>query len=239
MKSIEAQGKTVDQAIEIGLYKLGVTRDQVKIAILEEAGLFSKARVRLSLDTSSEKETELKNLVEEVVKLMGLDLDVYVEEREEDFLVDITGKDASLFIGKHGENLEGFAYLISQITQKENIADNHKRIVVDSDGYKSKREETLKILAQRTAGRVVSTGKSVRLEPMNPAERRIIHTTLADHAKVTTISNGKEPYRFVTVMLKNGVDKRKSKHDERKAQKQEENTFTNIEISTEERADND
>ena len=236
MKSIEAQGKTVDQAIEIGLYKLGVTRDQVKITILEEASLFNKARVRLSLDSSSEKETQLKELVEKVVKLMGLDLDVYVEEREEDFLVDITGTDASLFIGKHGENLEGFAYLISQMGQKENVADG-KRIVVDSAGYKQKREDTLRILANRTAGRVVASGKSIRLEPMNPAEHRIIHTTLADHAKVTTISNGKEPYRYVTVMLKDKVDKRKQKHDNRKAK--EENIFTNIEISSEVRDDND
>ena len=239
MKSIEAQGKTVDQAIEIGLYKLGVTRDQVKIAILEEAGLFNKARVRLSLDESSENETALKELVEKVVNLMGLELDVYVEEREEDFLVDITGTDASLFIGKHGENLEGFAYLISQMAQKENTGDVHKRIVVDSAGYKQKREDNLRILANRTAGRVVSSGRSIRLEPMNPAERRIIHTTLADHAKVTTISNGKEPYRYVTVMLKEGVDKRKQKRNDRRAKQEKDNTFTNIEIQEDLRADND
>jgi len=238
MKSIEAQGKTVDQAIEIGLYKLGASRDQVKISILEEASLFSKARVRLSLNESSENETELKQIAEKIIELMGLELDVYVEEQEDQFLVDVTGKDAAIFIGKHGDNLEGFGYLLNTIAGKKNAGDGRKRIVVDSDGYKSKREETLRLLAVRTAGKVVSTGRNVRLEPMSPAERRIIHTALADHAKVTTVSNGKEPFRYVTVVLKDGADKRKQRHDDRK-KKEEENTFTNIDISSELREDND
>jgi len=239
MKSIETQGKTVDQAIEIGLYKLGKTRDEVKISILEEASLFSKARVRISLNESSENENELKTLAEKIVELMGLELDVYVEEQEDKFLIDITGKDAAIFIGKHGDNLEGFGYLLSTIANKKNAGDNHKRVVVDSDGYKSKREETLKLLAARTAGKVVATGRSVKLEPMSPAERRIIHTALADHAKVTTVSNGKEPFRYVTVVLKNGADKRKQKREERRA-KEQDNSFTNMEVSSvEPRDDND
>lgn len=90
MKSIETQGKTVDQAIELGLYKLGATRDQVKISILEEAGLFNKARVKISLDQASETETEVKTLVEELINKMGLELDITVEEQEDRFLVDAT-----------------------------------------------------------------------------------------------------------------------------------------------------
>mgnify|MGYP003303188191 CR=1 FL=1 len=108
MKSIETQGKTVDQAIEIGLYKLGLTRDDVKIDILEQAGLFNKARVRLSVNTTSEEEAVVKELVEKMISLMGLDLDVYVEEREIDFFVNVTGPDSALFIGKHGDSIEQF-----------------------------------------------------------------------------------------------------------------------------------
>ena len=229
MKSIETQGKTVDQAIEIGLYKLGVTRDQVKISILEQAGLFNKARVRLSLDQSSETETEVKSLVEKLVELMGLNVDVFVEETEESFNVDVTGEDAAIFIGKRGDNLEGFGFLINSIYNKNRKSDEYKRVVVDSDGYKGKREETLKILAARTASRVVSTGRNIKLEPMSANERRIIHSALADHAKVETVSNGKEPYRYITVVLKNAKDKRKQKSEDRKAN--ETAQFTNIEIS--------
>lgn len=235
MKSIETQGKTVDQAIEIGLYKLGVTRDQVKISILEQAGLFNKARVRLSLDASSESESELKTLVEKIASLMGLNVDVFVEETEDNFIVDVTGEDAAIFIGKRGDNLEGFSFLINSIYNKGKKSGEYKRVIVDSDGYKQKREETLKVLAIRTASRVVHSGRSVKLEPMSANERRIIHTALADHAKVETVSNGKEPYRYITVMLKNS-DKRKQKHDDRK--QEESLDLTNIEI-VEPRADND
>ena len=82
MKSIETQGKTVDQAIELGLYKLGVTRDQVQISILEQAGLFNKARVKLTLEQSSEVEQGLKDMVKGLLEAMNLDIDVTVEEQE-------------------------------------------------------------------------------------------------------------------------------------------------------------
>ncbi len=223
MKSIETEGKTVDQAIEIGLYKLGVTRDQVQISIIEQAGLFNKAKVRLSLEQNSESETKIKQLVEQLVKLMGLEVDVYVEEREDCYYVDVTGTDAAIFIGKRGENLEGFGYLVNTIANKGKPSSEFKRVVVDSNGYSNKRQETLKILAARTASKVVATGKSVKLEPMKASERRIIHTALSDHAKVTTVSNGKEPYRYVTVLLKDQIDKRKQKSEARK-EKWAENT---------------
>ena len=87
MKSIEVQGKTVDQAIEIGLYKLEAKREDVKIQILEEASLFSKAKVRLSLATESEKETQVKTLVQEVINAMGLVVDIFVEEKETEFFI--------------------------------------------------------------------------------------------------------------------------------------------------------
>ncbi len=202
MKSIETQGKTVDQAIELGLYKLGVTRDQVKISILEEAGLFNKARVKLSLGTSSETENSLKELVEELISKMGLTLDVTVEEQEEQFLVDITGKDAALVIGKRGESLDAFQFLVNTMYNKGKKHDEYKKVVVDSNNYKTKREDTLKVLAQRTAARAVRENHDIRLEPMNANERRIIHSTLADSAKVETESKGNEPNRYVIIKLK-------------------------------------
>lgn len=230
MKSIETQGKTVDQAIEIGLYKLEAKREDVKITILEEAGLFNKARVRISLNTSSEAEQQLKDVVEKLTKLMGLEVDVFVEEQEENFFVDVTGTDAAIFIGKRGDNLEGFQFLINSIVNNGKKAPEYKRIVIDSDNYKQKREETLKILASRTASKVVATNRSIKLEPMNANERRIIHSALSEHSKVSTVSNGKEPFRYVTVLLKD-TDKRKQKHDQRVAEQTLTTDFTNIEIA--------
>lgn len=203
MKSIETQGKTVDQAIELGLYKLGVTRDQVKISILEEAGLFNKARVKLSLNEASETENSLKTFVEDFLAKMGLSLDVTVEEQEDKFIVDITGKDASLIIGKRGDSLESFQYLVNTIYNKGKKHDEYKRVIIDSNNYKNKRENTLKLLAERTAARAVRENHDIKLEPMNANERRIIHSALSEHHKVETESMGNEPNRYVVVKLKN------------------------------------
>jgi len=208
MKSIETQGKTVDQAIELGLYKLETTRDKVKISILEEAGLFNKARVKITLDEASETETEVKTLVEELVNKMGLELDITVEEQEEQFLVDATGKDAALLIGKRGESLDAFSFLVNNIYNKGKKHEDYKKVVVDSNNYKSKREDTLKILAERMAAKAVRENHDVRMEPMNANERRLIHAALSEHTKVETESFGNEPNRYVVIKLKNKNNKK-------------------------------
>ena len=210
MKSIETQGKTVDQAIEIGLYKLGVTRDDVKIEILEQAGLFNKARVRLSLGSSSEEETKVKELVDKLISLMGLDLNTYVEERENDFFVNVTGDDSAIFIGKHGESIEEFQTVINYIYNKDKPRDEAKRITIDSNKYAERRAETLTNLAKRTAGKVIREHKDFKFEAMNAYERRIIHSAPADHDKVITESYGNEPNRYVVVKLKNNIAHQKN-----------------------------
>lgn len=203
MKSIETQGKTVDQAIELGLYKLGLTRDQVKITILEQAGLFNKARVKLSVGQASEAETELKTLTEELLSKMGLDITVSVEEQEDKFSVEVGGEDSAILIGKRGESLDGFQFLLNALFNKGKKHEDYKRVVVDSNNYKARREDTLKILAERTAARAVRENQDIRLEPMSANERRIIHSALADSDRVETESKGNEPNRYVVIKLKN------------------------------------
>lgn len=215
MKSIETQGKTADQAIEIGLYKLGVTRDDVQIEILEQAGLFNKAKVRLTVNTTSEEEQKIKELVEKIISLMGLELDTYVEEREHDFFVNVTGTDSALFIGKRGDSIEEFQTIVNNIYNKNKPREEIKRITVDSNNYVVKREETLTNLAKRTAGKVIREHKDFKFEAMNSYERRIIHSALAGHDKVITESYGKEPNRYVMVKLKSNISKPKN-YDENK-----------------------
>lgn len=212
MKSIETQGKTVDQAIELGLYKLGLTRDQVKITILEQAGLFNKARVKLSVGESSESETTLKTLAEELLAKMGLEIIVSVEEQEDKFLVEVGGEDAAILIGKRGESMDGFQFLLNALFNKGKKHEEYKRVVVDSNNYKSRREDTLKILAERTAARAVRENQDIRLEPMSANERRIIHAALASSDRVETESKGNEPNRYVVIKLKN--KKKKSEENQ-------------------------
>lgn len=210
MKSIETQGKTVEQAIEIGLYKLEAKREDVTIQVIEQAGLFNKARVRISVGGSSEEETQVKELIEKTISLMGLNLNVYVEEREEEFFVNVTGEDAALFIGKHGDSIEEFQTMINAMFNNQKPREEYKRIIVDSNNYITKRQETLVGLAKRTAGKVVRDKKEFKFEPMNSYERRIIHSALSDNDKVITESYGNEPNRYVVVKLKNNLQKSKN-----------------------------
>jgi len=210
MKSIETQGKTADQAIEIGLYKLGVTRDDVKIEILEQAGLFNKARVRLTIGTSSEEEAAVKELVDKLISLMGLEVETFVEEREKDFYVNVTGEDSAIFIGKHGESIEQFQTVINYIYNKDKSRDEAKHITIDSNKYAERRTETLTNLAKRTAGKVIREHKDFKFEAMNSYERRIIHSALANNDKVITESYGNEPNRCVVVKLKANISRQKN-----------------------------
>ena len=225
MKSIETEGKTVDQAIEIGLYKLGLTRDQVKIAILEQAGLFTKAKVRLSTMDSSPAEDELRVKVEELLKILNINCDVFVEEQEENFVVDITGEDAAIVIGKRGDTLDAFQTLINSMINDKKPSEERKRIKVDSNNYRGRREDTLNILAQRMAAKAIRENRNVRLDPMNAYERRIIHNALNDNNRVETESSGTEPNRYVVIKVKGKTDKRKEKNENRKAEDTEDVTI--------------
>lgn len=136
----------------------------------------------------------------EVTKEMGLELDITAKEGKDVLYVDIQGKDSGTIIGKRGQTLDAIQYLTSLVVNKEQNA--YTRVVVDAENYRAKRERTLELLANRLANKVVKTRRSVRLEPMNPYERKVIHATLQNHPRVTTRSEGQDPYRRVIIELK-------------------------------------
>ena len=197
MKYIETEGKTVEQAIELALYKLDKKREEVTISILDQGGLFSKAKVRVSTGEQSESEKKILKFFEDFIASTGLSCFAAVEEKEDHFLVNLTGKDVGILIGKHGDVLAGIQYLTSIILGK--IDD--KRVVVDSSNYNSRREESLKVLARSAASRAIRENHSVKLEYMNARERRIIHEELSKNGRVSTVSEGVEPKRYVIINL--------------------------------------
>ncbi len=138
--------------------------------------------------------------LKEVTKEMGLDLTVTAKQGKDVLYLDIQGKDSGTIIGKRGQTLDAIQYLTSLVVNKENSA--YTRVVVDAENYRAKREKTLELLAVRLANKVARTRKSVRLEPMNPYERKVIHATLQSHPQVTTRSEGQDPYRRVIIELK-------------------------------------
>ena len=139
------------------------------------------------------------SFLKELTEKMGLNLDITAKTGSSSVYLNINGKDSGTVIGKRGQTLDAIQYLTSLVVNKEN--EKYIRVVVDAENYRAKREKTLEQLANRLADKVVKTKKSVRLEPMNPYERKVIHATLQSNPNVTTKSEGEEPYRRVIIEL--------------------------------------
>ena len=155
-----------------------------------------------------EKPTDLVDLnghvaesfLKEITEKMGLSLKITVQGNDSSIYVEMDGRDSGTIIGKRGQTLDAIQYLTSLVVNKDK--EKYQRVVVDAENYREKRERTLEQLANRLADKVIKSRKSVRLEPMNPYERKVIHATLQSNPKVTTRSEGEEPYRRVIIELK-------------------------------------
>ena len=154
-------------------------------------------------DTSKLEPAEdhpVEQFLRDIANEMGIQLDFSVKTGEDLVYVEITGKDTGTIIGKRGQTLDAVQYLAGIVANKD--SEKYIRVVLDAENYRSKREKTLINLANRLAGKVERTRKSITLEPMNPYERKVIHSTLQDHPKVRTRSEGKDPYRRVIIERK-------------------------------------
>ena len=138
--------------------------------------------------------------LKDVVKEMGLEVDVTAKMGKEALYLNIEGKDSGTIIGKRGQTLDAIQYLVSLVVNKDQS--KYTRVVIDAENYRAKRERTLEALAYRLANKVWKSKRSVRLEPMNPYERKVIHATLQNHPHVITRSEGEDPYRRVIIELK-------------------------------------
>ncbi|MDX9888212.1 MAG: RNA-binding cell elongation regulator Jag/EloR [Anaerovoracaceae bacterium] len=136
----------------------------------------------------------------ETIEAMGLDLQASGMANEEYIFINLAGEDSGTIIGKRGQTLDALQYLTGLVINKNK--ENYTRVVIDSESYRSKREKTLQQLADRLGDKVVKNRRSVKLEPMNPYERKVIHSTLQNNPKVVTRSEGEEPYRRVVIELK-------------------------------------
>jgi spoIIIJ-associated protein len=136
----------------------------------------------------------------EVTEKMGLDVDLRAFENDECVYIEVSGKDSRTVIGKRGQTLDAIQYLTNLVMNK--TQDKYIRVIVDVEGYRSRREKTLEQLAVKLARKVERTGRNVRLEPMNPYERKVIHATLQSNGRISTRSEGEEPYRRVIIERK-------------------------------------
>jgi spoIIIJ-associated protein len=204
---IEFSAKTVEDAITEALVKLGTTSDKLDYKVVEKGstgllGLFNNkpavilARKKFSLEDTAEE------FLSEVLGAMNLqaEIKVVVNEEEKTVEVEINGEDMGILIGKRGQTLDSLQYLTSLVVNKE--TEEYYRVKVDTENYRARRQETLEKLAKNIAAKVKRTRRAVSLEPMNPYERRVIHSTLQNDKYVVTRSDGEEPYRHVVISLK-------------------------------------
>ncbi len=208
MKYIIKSAKTVEIAISEALLELNLNREEVEVEVLEEAknGLFGligtkDATIKVSEIKNIEKLS--KEFLRKIVHTMNLEATIEVKRDKNILNIDIVGIDPEekgIIIGKRGNTLDAMQYLLSISVNKEE--EDYIKVILDIEGYRKKREITLTRLAQKMAQKAIATKVKVKLEPMNPYERRIIHSTLQDYKEITTFSEGNDPYRRVVIELK-------------------------------------
>ena len=206
MEYIEVSAKNVDDAITQASVQLGIPSDELEYEIVEKGstgflGIGSKnavikARRKFSL------EDHVKEFLDSVFNAMNMQVEVLIQINEEEHFIDIDlkGEDMGILIGKRGQTLDSLQYLTSLAINKN--SEQYYKVKVDTENYRKRRKETLENLAKNIAYKVKRTKRPVSLEPMNPFERRIIHSALQNDRYVTTHSEGEEPFRHVVVTLK-------------------------------------
>ena len=206
MKTIEMTGKTVDEALKNALNELKLTKEEVDIEIIDEGskGIFNlignkPARIKITKKKSAIDEVE--KFLTDVLKAMDVKAKINIKEENDIINVNLSGEKMGLIIGYRGETLDSLQYLLSLVVNK-NHNNIYKKVVLDVENYRKKREETLIKVAQKVAYNVRKSKRPYKLEPMNPYERRIIHSTLQEFNDIITYSEGEEPFRRVIISLK-------------------------------------
>lgn len=201
---VEKTAKTVEEAVKLALIELNAREDEVVVDILDEPkkallGLIGgkEARVKVSLKETADRKAI--QFLESVFDKMSIAGKINTSMDGKDLYVSVEGNDMAVLIGRRGQTLDSLQYLVSLVVNKDR--DDYVRVVLDTENYRDKRKETLEKLASRLAYKARKMRKDIILEPMNPYERRIIHSALQGNPYVSTRSEGEEPFRKVIIFL--------------------------------------
>ena len=206
MDFIEVSAKTYDEAVTDALVKLGATSDQVEIEVIDKGssgflGIGAKP-VKIKVTKTLTPETYLIKFLSDIFNAMKLEVEILIQIDEDSRNIDVElkGNDMGVLIGKRGQTLDSLQLLANNAVHKN--FETYYKVKIDTENYRVRRKETLDNLAKNIAYKVKRTKRPVALEPMNPFERRVIHSALQNDRYVTTHSEGEDPYRHVVVTLK-------------------------------------
>src|SRR4030088_1435578 len=192
--SVETTGTTVDEAVEKRFEELEEARENVEVAVLDESP--QEARVRVTVRESYA--VKARQVVAELLYKMGITAQVFIRKVDDPVMIDVTGDNLGLLIGWRGETLRAFQTVVNLILNEGRT--DRRRVVVDVEHYRNRREETVREMALRLAERVRRTGDRILMDPMQADEARIVHITLEKESGVKTESHGEEPNRRVAIL---------------------------------------
>lgn len=203
MKFVEKTAKTVEDALALALIELDAKESDVEYEVLEEGskglfGFFGKdTTIRVTM--VDRIEDRALNFLKDMFKAMNLEVNVDIKLENNILNINFEGPNMALLIGRRGQTLDSIQYLVSLVVNKNR--EEYVRVLVDTENYRKKRKETLEKLANKLAYKAKKMRKDIILEPMNPYERRIIHSALQGNPHVSTRSEGEEPFRKVIIFL--------------------------------------
>ena len=206
MDFIEISAKTVEDALTEAVIKLGTTHDKIEYEVIEKgsAGFLGIARkdAVIKVRKKNDVEDNIRVFLNQVFRAMELEVEILIEKVSDSNVinVELKGGDMGVLIGKRGQTLDSLQYLTNLAVNKN--TEEYVKVKIDTEDYRKRRKETLENLAKNIAYKVKRTRRSVSLEPMNPYERRIIHSALQSDKYVYTRSEGEEPFRHVVIALK-------------------------------------
>lgn len=204
MNKVIVKAKTVEEAIEIALQKLNISRENAKINIIQQPrnglfGLFWARPAEVEVKSTLHPLTEATAFLNELFSKMDVEAEVQVMRKKRPTMIGIKGEDLEFLIGKRGKTIESLQYLVNLIAQKR--SNRQSRILLDVDGYRAKREQILIEMGKRLAKQVLETEQKAVLEPMPANERRVIHRMIDKHKQLVSYSEGIEPKRYVVIDL--------------------------------------
>jgi spoIIIJ-associated protein len=204
MFTVEKTAKTVEEALRLALIELDAKEEEVIVEILDEPkkallGLIGGKEAKIKITLKEDCDRRAKQFLEDVFDKMNIIGKIQTRMNGKDLYVNVEGADMAVLIGRRGQTLDSLQYLVSLVVNKDR--DDYIRVVLDTENYRDKRKETLEKLANRLAYKARKMRKDIILEPMNPYERRIIHSALQGNPHVSTRSEGEEPFRKVIIFL--------------------------------------
>ncbi len=204
MEFIEFKGKTVDDAITEATIQFGITSDELIYEVIDKGstGILGFINTKPAIIRAKKKDTFediVQDFLDKMFEIMGIEavVDITYNEEEKTMDINLTGPEMGVLIGKRGQTLDALQKIVQSVVNKH--SEDFIRVKLDTENYRARRRDTLENLARNISYKVKRTKKSVVLEPMNPYERRIIHSTLQNDKYVSTRSEGEEPFRRVVV----------------------------------------